>query len=70
MSDPQLSAVAAADLIAPVWLFACCAGYTLLADRAHGRPSLMRSMEAYRRLWMRQMLERDNRTSIPRSPAI
>jgi uncharacterized membrane protein len=61
VTDPQLSPIAPADLIAPAWFFVCWVGYTLLADRAHGRPSLMHSMEAYRRLWMRRMLERDNR---------
>ena len=61
MTDPQLSEITPADLIAALWFFACWVGYALFADRLHGRPSLMRSMEAYRRLWMRQMLERDNR---------
>jgi uncharacterized membrane protein len=62
MTDPQQAAIDAADLIAPAWFFACWLGYTLLADRTHARrPSLMESMAAYRRLWMRRMLERDNR---------
>ncbi len=62
MTDPQLSTIAPADLLAPLWFFACWSGYALFAERAHRRrPSLMRSMEAYRRLWMRCMLERDNR---------
>jgi uncharacterized membrane protein len=61
MTESQLSGLAPVDLIAPFWFFACWAGYGLCADRLHGRHSLMRSMEAYRRLWMRHMLERDNR---------
>jgi uncharacterized membrane protein len=61
MTESQLSGLAPVDLIAPFWFFACWAGYGLCADRLHGRHSLMRSMEAYRRLWMRHMLQRDNR---------
>jgi uncharacterized membrane protein len=61
MIDPQLSTIAPADLIAPIWFLACWFGYTLFADRPHRRPNLMQSMAAYRRLWMQRMLERDNR---------
>ncbi len=62
MTGAQLSGVAPSDLIATLWFFACWIGYTLFADRGNGRrASLMRSMAAYRRLWMRRMLERDNR---------
>jgi uncharacterized membrane protein len=61
MTELPLPDIALADLIAPAWFLACWVGYTLYADRAHGRPSLMRRMHDYRRLWMKCMLERDNR---------
>jgi uncharacterized membrane protein len=61
MTELSLPDIALADLIAPAWFLACWVGYTLYADRAHGRPSLMRRMHDYRRLWMKCMLERDNR---------
>jgi uncharacterized membrane protein len=32
-----------------LWFFACWAGYTLFADRLHGRPGLTQIMEIYRR---------------------
>jgi uncharacterized membrane protein len=61
MTETQLTSIAAADLIAAAWFLLCWYGYNLLADREHGRPSLQRSMHAYRQLWMAHMLERDNR---------
>lgn len=61
MMETQLGAIAPADLIAPAWFLVCWYGYNLLADREHGRPSLQRSMHAYRQVWMARMLERDNR---------
>jgi uncharacterized membrane protein len=61
MTEPSLPDIAFPDLIAPLWFLACWVGYTLYADRAQGRPSLMRRMHDYRRLWMKCMLERDNR---------
>jgi len=61
MTETQLASIALADLIAPAWFLLCWFGYNLLADREHGRPSLQRSMHAYRQLWMARMLERDNR---------
>ena len=61
MTETQLTSIALADLIAPAWFLLCWFGYNLLADREHGRPSLQRSMHAYRQLWMARMLERDNR---------
>jgi uncharacterized membrane protein len=61
MTELSLPDIAPADLIAPVWFLACWIGYTLYADRAGGRPSLMRRMHDYRRLWMTCMLARDNR---------
>ena len=61
MTELSLPDIGPADLIAPVWFLACWIGYTLYADRARGRPSLMRRMHEYRRLWMKCMLARDNR---------
>jgi len=61
MIELELSTVTLADLIAPVWFLSCWVGYTWFADREHGHPGLQRSMEAYRRIWMQRMLERDNR---------
>ena len=61
MTDTQLGTIALSDLFAPAWFLLCWYGYNLLADREHGRPSLQRSMHAYRQLWMARMLERDNR---------
>ena len=50
------------DVLAPLWFLACWVGYGLYADREGGRPgSLMARMHAYRVVWMRRMLERDNR---------
>ena len=60
MSDASLTGIALADVVAPVWFLACWIGYTLYADRGHA-PNLMQRMHAYRRLWMRAMLARDNR---------
>jgi len=58
----HMTALSAADLLAPLWFLACWIGYGLFADREGGRPgSLMARMHAYRVLWMRRMLERDNR---------
>jgi uncharacterized membrane protein len=61
MTELSLPDIAPADLVAPVWFLVCWIGYTLYADRAGGRPSLMRRMHDYRRLWMKCMLARDNR---------
>jgi uncharacterized membrane protein len=61
MTEMQLDAISAADVVGPVGFLLCWLGYTLFADREHQRPSLQRSMEAYRRVWMRRMLERENR---------
>jgi uncharacterized membrane protein len=61
MSDLQLADTSLADLLAPVWFLACWVGYTLYADRLHGRRNLTQTMHAYRCLWVQRMLERDNR---------
>jgi uncharacterized membrane protein len=61
MTDGSLTGIALADVVAPVWFLACWIGYTLYADRGQAPPNLMQRMHAYRRLWMRAMLERDNR---------
>jgi uncharacterized membrane protein len=61
MNELSLPDIALADLIAPLWFLASWVGYTLYADRAQGRPNLMRRMHDYRRLWMSCMLARDNR---------
>ena len=61
MTGFSLADLAPADLLAPAWFLLCWVGYTIYADRAHGRPSLMQRMHDYRRLWMKCMLERDNR---------
>lgn len=58
---PQLSSLAPADLAAPAWFLLCWLGYTYYADRARGQHNLNRCMHAYRRVWVRQMLHRDNR---------
>jgi uncharacterized membrane protein len=57
-----MSTLSPADVLAPLWFLACWVGYGLYADREGGRPgSLMARMHAYRVVWMRRMLERDNR---------
>ena len=61
MSDLQLADTSLADLLAPAWFLACWVGYTLYADRLHGRRNLTQTMHAYRCLWVQRMLERDNR---------
>lgn len=51
-----------ADILAPLWFIACWFGYGQFADYKRGRPgSLMARMHEYRVLWMRRMLERENR---------
>lgn len=51
-----------ADQIALLWFLSFWVGYTWLADyKARRTPSLHNVMDAYRRQWMRRMLERDNR---------
>jgi uncharacterized membrane protein len=57
----DLSGTALADLLAPAWFLLCWLGYTYFADREQSQRSLMRTMHAYRALWTRQLLERDNR---------
>jgi uncharacterized membrane protein len=57
-----MAALTPIDVLAPLWFLACWFGYGAYADRRHGRPgSLMARMHEYRVLWMRRMLERDNR---------
>jgi uncharacterized membrane protein len=48
------------DLLAPAWFLLCWLGYVLYAD-GRERRTLMRRMHEYRLVWMRRMLERDNR---------
>jgi uncharacterized membrane protein len=50
-----------ADLLAPAWFLLCWAGYTHYADGERGQRNLTRVMHAYRALWARQMLQRENR---------
>ena len=57
----ELSNIALADLLAPAWFLLCWLGYTYYADREQGQANLMRAMHAYRSVWARQLLERDNR---------
>jgi uncharacterized membrane protein len=61
MSIPSLSGIDVANLIGPLWFVCSWVGYTLYADRLHGRRNLMQTMHAYRCVWVRRMLERDNR---------
>lgn len=50
------------DLAAPAFFLLCWVGYAALADGPIGSSrSLMSRMHQHRRLWMRRMLERDNR---------
>jgi uncharacterized membrane protein len=50
------------DLLAPLFFVLCWAGYSVLADGTIGsRRSLMTRIHEHRRLWMRRMLERENR---------
>lgn len=59
MSALQFSTL---DQIAVVFFLALWIGYTFFADvRATNRPSLFSAMQQYRVLWMRRMLERENR---------
>lgn len=52
----------AIDVIAFVWFFTCWAGYSLFADRwRRGGRSLVTVMDQYRSIWMRRMMERENR---------
>lgn len=61
MSGLLPTGVHIADLIAPLWFVCSWVSYTLYADRLHGRRNLMQTMHAYRTVWARRMLERDNR---------
>jgi uncharacterized membrane protein len=61
MTYPWLTDVPFADLVAPVFFVLAWLGYALYADREHRRPNLTQRMHDYRRMWMRCMLERDNR---------
>lgn len=57
-----MAALTPTDVLAPLWFLVCWFGYGAFADRRYGRPgSLMARMHEYRVLWMRRMLERDNR---------
>jgi uncharacterized membrane protein len=57
----KLAEITLLDLAVPFWLLVCWVGYTLYADGEKRRASLMNNMHAWRRVWMRSMLERDNR---------
>jgi uncharacterized membrane protein len=57
----DLSSTPFADLLAPAWFLLCWVGYTYYADGERGRRNLTRVMHAYRAVWARQMLQRDNR---------
>ncbi len=57
-----MAVLSPADILALLWFIVCWLGYGLSADRLYGRRGgLMARMHAYRVLWMRRMLERDNR---------
>jgi hypothetical protein len=58
---PDLSGTPLPDLLAPAWFLLCWLGYIWFADRAQSQGGLMRTMYAYRSLWARQLLQRDNR---------
>jgi uncharacterized membrane protein len=50
------------DLLAPLLYLALWAGYALIADDPRrGRSTLMNRMHQYRLVWLRRMVERDNR---------
>lgn len=50
------------DLLAPVCYVALWAGYAAVADHPRrGRSTLMNRMHQYRLVWLRRMVERDNR---------
>lgn len=57
-----MTVLSPADVLALLWFLACWAGYGLFAEwhGSHGG-SLMARMHEYRVLWMRRMLERENR---------
>jgi hypothetical protein len=57
----DLSSAPVAGLLAPAWFLLCWVGYTYCADGKRGQRNLTRVMHAYRALWARQMLQRDNR---------
>jgi uncharacterized membrane protein len=68
---PDLAGTPLPDLPAPAWFLLCWLGYPWFADRERSQGGLMRTMNAYRALWGRQLLERDNRmvdTQIIASP--
>jgi uncharacterized membrane protein len=57
-----LSTIGVPNLLAPVFFLLCWAGYSALADGTIGsRRSLMQRIHEHRRLWLRRMLERENR---------
>jgi hypothetical protein len=58
--SPDLSVTPLPDLLAPAWFLLCWFGYTWFADREQSQGGLMRTMHAYRTLWARQLLQRDN----------
>lgn len=50
------------DLIALIWFAGCWLGYLVFSDWwGMRRPSLIARMDHYRREWMRQVIDRDNR---------
>jgi uncharacterized membrane protein len=57
---PDLSGTPLPDLLAPAWFLLCWFGHTWFADREQSQGGLMRAMYAYRTLWARQLLQRDN----------
>jgi uncharacterized membrane protein len=58
----MLAALSGLDQLALVWFLASWIGYTYFSEwKARHSPSLLGTMDAYRRRWMRRMLERDNR---------
>jgi uncharacterized membrane protein len=59
---PMLAGLSWPDLLAPVCYVVLWAGYAYLADHPRrGRSTLMSRMHQYRLVWIRRMVERDNR---------
>lgn len=61
---PEVDARLLVDVFAVLWFMACWVGYTRYAKRRSAREVCLASvMHMYRREWMMQMLQRDNRMS-------
>lgn len=59
---PMFAGISWPDLLAPLVYLALWAGYAAVADDpARGRSTLMYRMHQYRAVWIRRMVQRDNR---------